>query len=247
MKRHKAGGKNAEIKTGKFIAVPLFSSFVFFLSFSSLSFSFLPSFFFFLFSCLCVGKSSSSRRRSSDSFVLGASDEYLELGEASPGAVLEHPPTVMETTLDNLPEDAVPAEQPQPQNAEPAGDVGGASSTRSTRSTHSRGSPAPDDPGDPDDHDDTSSTSEAAGPPPDPDVCFPWLPMQAYQNRLYEAVSLFVIFVSVANFCIETLPQYDKYDGKRDSPFFYIESVCIGVFTIEYIWRFVRTHKQQQQ
>ncbi|XP_062513117.1 potassium voltage-gated channel subfamily A member 7-like [Corticium candelabrum] len=52
--------------------------------------------------------------------------------------------------------------------------------------------------------------------------------------------SLFVIAVSVATFCIETIPSVrDPPSYRHCGPFFIIESLCISWFTIELLCRFI--------
>jgi hypothetical protein len=72
--------------------------------------------------------------------------------------------------------------------------------------------------------------------------CIPGWSNDYWVNRVLEITSLIVILVSVAAFCLETLPQYrmDEYGVENADPhptFYMIEAVCIGWFTIEYIWR----------
>jgi len=72
--------------------------------------------------------------------------------------------------------------------------------------------------------------------------CVPFYPRSYLINRVLEALSLIIILVSVATFCLETLPQYrlDKHGKELEQApleFFVIETVCVGWFTIELSWR----------
>lgn len=73
--------------------------------------------------------------------------------------------------------------------------------------------------------------------------CLPGFPADSKLANWLENMTLVVILVSVAVFCLETLPKYrlDANGEERtdDHPtFFAIESACIAWFTIEYILRF---------
>ena len=70
--------------------------------------------------------------------------------------------------------------------------------------------------------------------------CVPFYPRSDLANRVLEMFSLVVILVSVATFCLETLPQYrlDAYGKELESPppaFWWIETICVVWFTIEYV------------
>ena len=73
--------------------------------------------------------------------------------------------------------------------------------------------------------------------------CIPRLASSNWGNRFLEITSLLIILVSVATFCIETLPEYrinmttgEELSGNH--PIFYpIEAACVSWFTIEYLWR----------
>lgn len=83
----------------------------------------------------------------------------------------------------------------------------------------------------------THTASVAVQGPP-PVECWPWLPAGAWQNSVYSGAMLLVTLVSIMNFCIETLPRYEHLRDSRTSIFFWIESFCIALFTLDYGWRF---------
>ena len=73
--------------------------------------------------------------------------------------------------------------------------------------------------------------------------CIPSLTASSRLNRTLEVISLGIILVSVATFCIETLPKYrlNQTTGEEftnNHPIFYpIEAACVSWFTVEYLWR----------
>eukprot|EP00039_Didymoeca_costata_P007123 m.96529 g.96529 ORF g.96529 m.96529 type:complete len:497 (+) comp13549_c0_seq6:68-1558(+) len=73
--------------------------------------------------------------------------------------------------------------------------------------------------------------------------CIPWLRRSTFLIKFLEAFSIIVILVSVAIFCIETLPQYrlnDQGEDREDpvQSLYVTEAICVGFFTVEYLWRF---------
>ena len=76
-------------------------------------------------------------------------------------------------------------------------------------------------------------------------------PASSLAARVFAVVSIVCIMTSIVNFCLETLPQFDRpaclnVTGSADSadlvpnyrePFFIIESVCVTWFTVEFCLR----------
>lgn len=91
-------------------------------------------------------------------------------------------------------------------------------------------------------------------------------PSSSTAAKVIAVLSLLIILLSIINFCLETLPMFDKHscvldnstwvemDGKlqpvqildRNSPFFIIECLCAFWFTNEIILRFVSTPSLKQ-
>jgi len=78
-------------------------------------------------------------------------------------------------------------------------------------------------------------------------------PASSLAARVFAVVSIICIMTSIVNFCLETLPAFDRpaclnVTGSDDpadlvpnyrDPFFIVESVCVAWFTVEFILRLV--------
>lgn len=78
-------------------------------------------------------------------------------------------------------------------------------------------------------------------------------PASSLAARVFAVVSIICILTSIVNFCLETLPAFDRpaclnVTGSSDpadlvpnyrDPFFIVESVCVAWFTVEFILRLV--------
>jgi len=86
-------------------------------------------------------------------------------------------------------------------------------------------------------------------------------PDSSSSARVFAIVSVICILISITNFCVETLPHFDRAlcinatdDGglttyKRpnyEDPFFVVETVCVTWFTIEFILRCVSCPSKSQ-
>ena len=79
-------------------------------------------------------------------------------------------------------------------------------------------------------------------------------PDSSWAAKIFAVVSIICILTSITNFCMETLPKFDRdfcinytLDAGRtfqlrpnyNDPFFIVETVCVTWFTIEFILRFI--------
>eukprot|EP01065_Artemidia_motanka_P023714 TRINITY_DN28388_c0_g1_i1.p1 TRINITY_DN28388_c0_g1~~TRINITY_DN28388_c0_g1_i1.p1 ORF type:complete len:671 (+),score=199.89 TRINITY_DN28388_c0_g1_i1:68-2014(+) len=72
----------------------------------------------------------------------------------------------------------------------------------------------------------------------------PWLPAA---GKVAAAVSQTAIATSVVTIVVETLPQMQNQDGPPGNGFtFAIESICIGIFTVEFLLRSVTTPSRKE-
>lgn len=74
------------------------------------------------------------------------------------------------------------------------------------------------------------------------------VPESSYQSQIVAYMSIFVVVLSILEFCLETLPDFSKQQqepGERKEgnsldmtdPFFFTETMCIIFFVVEYLLR----------